>query len=216
MPVDSNSHSACARQPGIEDHRVRDHERMAQRFLDLGRLVGDAGDSGELAGRQSWSGRDLAHRRRLRAAAKRPTGPDPVDVFGVAISLARQSCTALAPSVIEPPPRVTIRSASAARACSAAAITAERGECAGIASKVPTQRGPSARRTFSISSVSRLSVPLTIRKARVRRVGSLLDDRLGCRPSEHDLVHGAEYDTPFMHACPPRTFLALVVGLAPG
>ena len=31
-------------------------------------------------------------------------------------SLARQSCTALAPSVIEPPPTVTIRSASDARA----------------------------------------------------------------------------------------------------
>ena len=35
------------------------------------------------------------------------------------MSLARQSCTALAPSVIEPPPMVTIRSALASRACSA-------------------------------------------------------------------------------------------------
>ena len=33
------------------------------------------------------------------------------------MSLARQSWTALAPSVIEPPPRVTIRSAVASRAC---------------------------------------------------------------------------------------------------
>ena len=81
-------------------------------------------------------------------------------------SLARQSWTALAPSVIEPPPRVTIRSACAARACAAAAITAERGECAGIMSKVPTHLLPSARRTFSTSSVSRLSVPLTIRNTR--------------------------------------------------
>ena len=82
------------------------------------------------------------------------------------MSLARQSWTALAPSVIEPPPRVTMRSALAARACSAAAITAARGVCGGILSKVPTQWLPSARRSRSISSVSRLSVPLTIRKTR--------------------------------------------------
>ena len=85
---------------------------------------------------------------------------------GLRILLARQSCTALAPSVIEPPPTVTMRSASAARACSLAAMTAARGVCGGIASKVPAQRGPNARRMFSITSVSRLSVPLTIRKAR--------------------------------------------------
>jgi hypothetical protein len=82
------------------------------------------------------------------------------------MSLARQSCTALAPSVMEPPPTVTMRSASAARACSLAAITAARGVCGGIASNVPTQRWPMARRMFSITSVSRLSVPLTIRNAR--------------------------------------------------
>ena len=85
---------------------------------------------------------------------------------GLRISLARQSCTALAPSVIEPPPIVTMRSAFAARACSLAAMTAARGVCGGIASKVLAQRGPSARRMFSITSVSRFSVPLTIRKAR--------------------------------------------------
>ena len=72
----------------------------------------------------------------------------------------------MAPSVIEPPPRVTMRSALASRACSAAAITAARGVCGGILSKVPTQWLPSARRNLSISSVSRLSVPLTIRKTR--------------------------------------------------
>ena len=45
-------------------------------------------------------------------------------------------------------------------------MTAARGVCAGIASKLATQRAPSARRIFPISSVSRLSVPLTIRNAR--------------------------------------------------
>src|SRR5262249_21721655 len=39
-------------------------------------------------------------------------------------SLARRSCAALALSVIEPPPTVTIRSAPAARAILAASITA--------------------------------------------------------------------------------------------
>lgn len=85
---------------------------------------------------------------------------------GVRMSLARQSCTAFAPSVIEPPPRVTIRSARVSRACSAAAITALRGVCGGILSKVPTHLLPSARRSLSISSVVRLSVPLTIRNTR--------------------------------------------------
>jgi hypothetical protein len=80
--------------------------------------------------------------------------------------LPRQSCTALAPSVIEPPPRVTMRSALAARACLAAAITALRGVCGGMLSKVPTHLLPSAARSFSISSVSRFSVPLTMRNTR--------------------------------------------------
>jgi hypothetical protein len=40
----------------------------------------------------------------------------------------------------------------------------------------------------------------------------LLDERLGCRPPEHDLIHRAEYDTPFMHGCPPRTLLFASLG----
>ena len=39
------------------------------------------------------------------------TGRSASSASGVRTSLARQSCTALAPSVIEPPPMVTIRSA---------------------------------------------------------------------------------------------------------
>src|SRR5712691_3810562 len=80
--------------------------------------------------------------------------------------LARQSCTALAPSVIEPPPTVTIRSAPASRAISAASITACRGVCGGMWSNRPANRLPSARRTLAISSVVRFSVPLTMRKTR--------------------------------------------------
>ena len=140
----------------------------ASRSLTLVRLVGDAGDGAELAAGNRGGHADLAHRRRVDAAA---TPPLPARIRRYPrrsrISLARQICTALAPSVIEPPPTVTMRSAPAARACSDAAITAARGVCAGIASNVPTQRAPSAVRIFSISSVSRFSVPLTIRKARL-------------------------------------------------
>src|SRR5215471_6026300 len=60
----------------------------------------------------------------------------------VVIWFARQSCTAFAPSVIDPPPTVTIKSAFASHALFAAATTAERGVCAGIRSKAEAQRLP--------------------------------------------------------------------------
>ena len=126
----------------------------------------------------------------------------------VRTSLARQSCTALAPSVIEPPPTVTIRSALAARACSAAAMTASRGVCGGIASKVAAQRAPRLLRIFSISSVSRLRVPLTIRNARLApQTVHLLDHRLRGGTAENNLIHGAENDTSLVHGLSsPRHF----------
>ncbi len=121
------------------------------------------------------------------------------------MSLARQSCTALAPSVIEPPPMVTMRSALALRACSVAAITASRGVCAGIASKIAAQRPPSARLIFSID------IGLAAQRARDHQERAvcaqpihLLDNSLGRRLAEHDLVHGAENDTPFVHALSSR------------
>ena len=61
------------------------------------------------------------------------------------MSFARQSCTALAPSVTEPPPIVTIRSAPVSHAAAAASITARRGVCGGIRSNRPANRLPSAR-----------------------------------------------------------------------
>ena len=41
----------------------------------------------------------------------------------------------------------------------------------------------------------------------------LLDDHLGRRTTEYNLIHGAEYDTALMHACPPRGILALLAAL---
>src|SRR5207342_495589 len=41
----------------------------------------------------------------------------------------------------------------------------------------------------------------------------LFDNRLGCRSPEHDLIHRAEYDTTFMHDCPPGHFWPLLRAL---
>ena len=85
---------------------------------------------------------------------------------GVRMPLARHIRTAFAPSVSEPPPKVTMRSASTAQAASVASITSRRGVCGLMRSNWPATLLPSARRSFSISPVSRPSVPLTIRKMR--------------------------------------------------
>ena len=154
-------------EPGIEDRGARHQQRMAQHFLDPRFLVGDAGNRREFAAGDRRRHADLAHAQ-ARANGRRCPGREWRRCLRRSQTLlARQSCTALAPSVIEPPPTVTMRSAHRRRAPGlAAAMTAARGVCAGIASKMATQRAPSARRIFSISSVSRLSVPLTIRNAR--------------------------------------------------
>ena len=101
-----------------------------------------------------------------RAPSDPSTGRRRSSASAVRMSFARHSCTALAPSVTEPPPIVAIKSAPASRAAAAASITALRGVCGGIRSKIPAKRLPSARRISAISSVVRLSVPLTIRNTR--------------------------------------------------
>ena len=194
-------------EPGIEDHRARHQQRMAQRFLDLGLLVGDASRGGELAAGNRRRHADLAHRRRGELRRSAATGPDPVDVVRIADIVGEAELHRLGAVGDRTAADGNDEIGIAARAWSPAAMTAARGVCGGIASKVPAQRAPSARRMFSITSVSRLSVPLTIRKARVRaQPVQLLDERLGCRPPEHDLIHRAEYDTTFMHGCPPGHF----------
>src|SRR6266446_7539287 len=125
------------------------------------------------------------------------TGRRPSIASALRTSLARHSCTALAPSVVEPPPTVTIRSAPASRAISAASITACRGVCGGMWSNRPANRLLSARRTLAISSVVRFSVPLTIRKDPLSVAPSrLLGDRLGGGLAEHHRFHRAKRDSP--------------------
>ena len=100
----------------------------------------------------------------------------------VRISLARQSCTALAPSVIEPPPIVTMRSALAARACSAAgddrrARRVRRHRVEGAAHRV-------AERAADFFDLVGLAVERTAdhqEGALGAEPVHLLDDRLGCR-----------------------------------
>ena len=126
----------------------------------------------------------------------------PVEASTVVTSLARQSWTALAPSVIEPPPSVTIRSALASRAWAAAAMTAERGECAGILSKVPTHLLPSARRTLVDL------VGLAVERAAHHQEDALgavgfhhLGDRLGGRLAVVDFFHVGENDAARCQHC---------------
>ena len=137
---------ACAGRSRDRGSRRAASQPMTQHSLTLVCSLVTPAIAAEFAAGDRRRHADLAHGRRLHRRRARPCGPDPVDVLDGRILLARQSCTALAPSVIEPPPTVTMRSALAARACSVAAITAARGVCAGIASKVATQRGPSASR----------------------------------------------------------------------
>ena len=96
------------------------------------------------------SGRGTARSRSISSASSIP--------------LARHSITDFAPSVIDPPPMVTMRSHPASRAALVAAMTSERGVCGAMLSKLPEQRLPSALRTASISSVLLFKVLDTMRK----------------------------------------------------
>ena len=130
-----------------------------------------------------------------------PAGPGRIQASSasaVRMSLARHSRTALAPSVTEPPPSVTIRSAEASRAIAAASITAPRGVCGGIRSNCPARRLPSARRKL-VDLVGR-----AVERAADHQedpAGSpprrLLGDRLGRRPAKLHRFHRAKGDAAF-------------------
>src|SRR6185312_5187887 len=110
----------------------------------------------------------------------------------VRILLARQSCTAFAPSVIEPPPTVTMRSASAARGV--------------LGHGIEDARATVAQSAFDFRDL----VGFTPQRARHHQESAggaqavhLSGDRVGRRLAEYDLVHRAENDTAPMHVCPP-------------
>ena len=115
----------------------------------------------------------------------------------VVTSLARQSCTALAPSVIEPPPTVTMRSAPGGAGLIG-------GRYHGRARRMRRHRveGADAARAQRAADVFD-HVGLAVQRAADHQKGAvgaqpvhLLDDHLGCRPSENDFIHGAEYHAP--------------------
>jgi hypothetical protein len=122
----------------------------------------------------------------------------------VRTSLARQSCTALAPSVIEPPPTVTMRSAFAG--CDHGLARGVRRHRIEQADAAGTQR---------VADLADL-VGLPVQRARDHQerprqpqAVQLRDDRLRGGPAEHDLVHRAENDTPLVHAVLPGTLFSL-------
>ena len=78
-----------------------------------------------------------------------------------------QSAIALAASVKDPPPNVTIRSAFFSIARFVAATTSFRGVCGDISKNSPTHLFPRLLRILSISSVLRFKVPLANRKTRL-------------------------------------------------
>ena len=65
--------------------------------------------------------------------------------WGVVKPCQKQTCTAFAASIAEPPPMPTSKSALHSRAAAAAASTSSRGLWARTAAKEPACRGPSAR-----------------------------------------------------------------------
>ena len=83
---------------------------------------------------------------------------------------ARHIRTILPASVTEPPPSVTTRSASAARAARVAATTSRRGVCGAMRSQRPASATPERdrrRSSRSAQSVSREMVPPSMRNTRL-------------------------------------------------
>ena len=188
---------------------------MAQRFLDLGPLVGDARRGRELAAGNRRRHADLAHRRRGELRRSAATGPDPVDVIGIADTVGEAKLHRLG--------AVGNRTA------------ADRDDDVGAggaglfaggndrrARRMRRHRIEGAGAALPEHAANVLDfIGFAVQRAADHQEGAfraqpvqLFDNRLGCRPPEHDLIHRAEYDTTFMHGCPPRTFLALVTSLA--
>ena len=154
---------------GIEDRGARHHEGMAQHLLDLGALVGDAGDGAELAAGNRGRHADLAHRRRVDVRRDALAGADPVDVLDAADIVGKADLHRLGAvgdrAAADRDDEVGVGGAGLLRR----RRSRPRAACA-PASHRRCRRNvrPARLRIFSISSVSRFSVPLTIRNARLR------------------------------------------------
>ena len=216
MPVESHSHSGvCSAEPGIEDHRARHQQRMAQRFLDLGLLVGDAGRGGELAAGNRRRHADLAHRRRGELRRSAAPGPDPVDVVGVADIVGEAKLDRLG----------AVGDRTAADGHDEVGLGGAGLVCRGNDRRARRMRrhrveGADAARPQRAANVLDL-IGFAVERAADHQEGAfraqpvqLFDNRLGCRPPEHDLIHRAEYDTTFMHAVLPGHFWPLLRALA--
>jgi len=139
------------------------------------------------------------------------TGPCP---RRLRISLARQSCTALAPSVIEPPPTVMMMSALAARACSVAADHSGTGLCAAAS----RQSGDAARPQRAADFCDFVGVAVERAADHQERFcdasrSILLDDSLGCGPRTRPRPWRRIRHALYACACPPRTFWLCLIAV---
>ena len=195
---------------GIEDRRARHHEVMAHHFLDLAALLGDAGDRAELAAGNRGRHADLAHGRRIHWRRDAPGRPDPVDVVGGANVIGKAKLHRLG----------AVRDRAAADRDDEVGAGAARllgGGNDGRARRVRRHRieGADAAGPERFPDLVDL-VGGPVERAADHQEGAvraqavhLAYDRLGGGAAEHDLVHGAENDTPAVHDdCPPGTSLA--------
>ncbi len=215
MPVDSHSHSGvCAPSQGSRITARGISSGWRKRFLDLGLLVGDTRRGREVAAGNRGRHADLAHRRRGELRRSAATGPDPVDVIGMADIVGEAKLHRLG-AVGDRTAADGNNDVGVGGAC-----LVRRGND-GRARRMRRHRieGAGAARPQHAANVLDF-IGFAVQRAADHQEGAfhaqpvqLLDNRLGCRPPEHDLIHRAEYDTTFMHGCPPRTFLTLVAGL---
>ena len=191
----------------IEDHRARDRQRMTHHLLHFGGLVGDPGAGAEVAAGDRGRRADLAHDGGIHRRRRALDGPDLVDAFDGADIVGKAKLDGLGAvgdrAAADGDDQVGVGGAGLlgcgdhrrarrmrrhrvegggmARAQSAADFL----DFVGLAVEGPADHQEGAGRAHAIH---------------------LLDNSFGGGSPEHDLLHGAEYDTPFMHACPPRTF----------
>jgi len=200
-------------QRGIEDRRARHHQVVAQHFLDLGALVGDAGDRAELAAGNRGRHADLAHDRRIDRRRDALVGPDPVDILDAANIVGEADLHRLG--------AVGDRAA------------AHRDDEIGIGGAglfgsrdhpLPRRMRPHRIESAHATRAERRSdfldlVGFAVERAADHQKGAasahavhLRDHSLRGGSPENHLVHGAENDTALVHACPPGR-IGLVMAL---
>ncbi len=185
----------------IEDGGAWHHQRMAQHLLLPLGLVGDACDRGEFAAGDRGRHADLPNCRRIHLGRDAATGADGVDAVGCGDIVGEAELHRFG----------TIRDRAAADGDDQVGL--------GIARLLGCRDDRGARRMrrhpvedADAAGPERLAdsfdlIGLAVQCARDHQEGALraqpvqlLDDGFTGGPPEHDLVHGAKYDTASVHA----------------